>query len=473
MADRTYLELADAEGRAHTFFEVSISGSTVVIRFGEVGTAGTQQSRDAGSAAAAQAEAARLLTSRRRKGYVDAVAGQSTPRRLQLGSADSSAPPAPIRWRFDTGNRAFAVCAGPNGVWVGNEDGRVFLLTRDGAVLKQFKLPDGVKCIVADSDWLYAGCDDGRVYDLTGGQPFEAYAIDSSVDIYWLDIADAVLGVSDAKGNLFAFNHEDVTQWKKKSDGERGWMLRCDEIGIYHGHAAGLTMYDWEDGEELWHRDVGGEVLYGWQDASRVYVATNQRKVLCFSKLGHLEWTADCDASVYCCSATADGALLFAGDCNSSVYCFDRQGQRQWKLATGCGSAISMHVHDDRLYFVTTKGIAACMDVGTGAVQAAQSTGAVPQVQDLQPVDTDAKLAAASLDDLAETDDPAGGVVVECYEAAGKLWVRVASSGYRADWVVQFPRNLRVKGERFVVDEIRAAARGNFYRAYGDIKRIV
>ena len=513
MSSRMYLELADAEGNPQTFFEVVVRNTVVEIRYGDVGTAGQTKTKDAGSAAAAQAEASRLVASRRRKGYADAVPSSGRARRA---STTSSASPAPVRWRFDTGRRAFAVCATTRGVWVGNEAGQVFLLGFDGATHKRFRLPDGVKCIVADDDWLYAGCDDGGVYDLTGGQPVQAYSISSSVDIYWLDVADAVLGVSDADGNVFVFNHEDQDQWKKRSDGSRGWMICCDEVGVYHGHSDGVTMYDWEDGEELWHRDVDGAVLYGAQHRDRLYVATSQRELRCLSKLGHTEWVAACDASVYCCVSSADGQYLFAGDSNSSVYCFDRDGNRLWKHATGCGSAISMSTYGDRLFIVTTSGLAAAIDLAAvGTVSAAPApaprptatrapapapspapapapapaaasrssvasavSSAVSSVigaitpRDLRPVESNAKLAAAGLDDLEETTDASGGVVVECYEAGGGLWVRVASSGYRADWLVQFPKNLRVKGERFVVDEIREASRGSFYRAYGSIRRL-
>ena len=32
--------------------------------------------------------------------------------------------------------------------------GKLFALDHEGKVLDQFRLPDGVKCIVADDDWL-------------------------------------------------------------------------------------------------------------------------------------------------------------------------------------------------------------------------------------------------------------------------------------------------------------------------------
>ena len=107
-------------------------------------------------------------------------------------------------------------------------------------MIAQFQLPDGVKCIVADDDWLYAGCDDGNVYDLSGKVPRLSYEIAHDVDIYWLDISGGVLGVSDADGGIAVFNHEDESQWRRPGSGTSGWMVRCDDVGVYHGHSNGV-----------------------------------------------------------------------------------------------------------------------------------------------------------------------------------------------------------------------------------------
>ena len=51
--------------------------------------------------------------------------------------------------------------------------------------------------------------------------------------------------------------------------------------------------------------------------------------------------------------------------------------------------------------------------------------------------------------------------------------IRVVSSGYQRDWQVQFPKGIRERGSRYVVTGIREASRGGFYRAYGEIRRLV
>ena len=50
--------------------------------------------------------------------------------------------------------------------------------------------------------------------------------------------------------------------------------------------------------------------------------------------------------------------------------------------------------------------------------------------------------------------------------------VRPVGAGFHADWFVQFPKDLRVVGARYVVAELRESSRGGFYRAFGEIKKL-
>ena len=74
---------------------------------------------------------------------------------------------------------------------------------------------------------------------------------------------------------------------------------------------------------------------------------------------------------------------------------------------------------------------------------------------------------------IETTRERGSGVVVECYRAGGTLRVRAVSDGFRREWHCQFPKALREEGARFVVDELRASARGGFYRVLGDIRRLL
>jgi predicted DNA-binding WGR domain protein len=472
MADqKTYLELSEEGGGAHKFYEVTVSGTSVTIRYGRIGDAGQSKTQAFAAEADALKDAAKKLDEKRRKGYAPAVQGGRTkrqPARRELQSAASTATQSPVLWRLQTGDRAFGLFASADRCWVGNESGSVYTLDHEGKVLDQVRLRDGVKCLVADEAWLYAGSDDGKVYDLGGKTPRVAYEISEDVDIYWLDIRDAVLGVSDALGNVTTINHEEQSRWSRRSSGRAGWMVRCDELGLYHGHSAGVTMYDWEDGSALWHRATSGAVMFGWQEESSLYVGTTDRKVHRFTKRGEVGVVYECDATIFSCAAAHDGRHVFAGDAASSIYCFDGSGKRLWKLATGCGSAFSMHPIGDRLFITTTDGVVACIDASEAAITAAQA-GKVPQARALR---APAPVAAADPRVLQQVTSTGTGVLLECFREGASLHVRAASAGLDPTWRVQFPKELRQEGARYVVDEVRAASRGGFYRVLGEIRRL-
>jgi hypothetical protein len=74
---------------------------------------------------------------------------------------------------------------------------------------------------------------------------------------------------------------------------------------------------------------------------------------------------------------------------------------------------------------------------------------------------------------LEITTNTSSGVIVECFREGSKLRVRVVSNGYNPNWKVQFPKDIRVEGARYLVQEIRESANGGFYRVYGDIQKLV
>nr|BFE73410.1 hypothetical protein GCM10020092_067110 [Actinoplanes digitatis] len=296
--------------------------------------------------------------------------------RRQIVSTRSTATRAPVLWRYASGSPAFGIFVDDDVCMVGNESGLITTLSHDAEVVRQFRLPEGVKCIVADDGWIYAGCDDGNVYDLSGKVPRMAYRIAPEIDIYWLDIHDGVLGVSDADGGISAIDHEDEFLWQRPGRGNSAWMVRCDADAVHHGHSRGVTSYDWRTGRELWHTGTGA-VLFGWQERDTLYAGTATRQIVELGKDGTQRQTYRCDAPVYSCATAQNGRYVFAGDSASSIYCFDADGTRLWKLGTGCGSAYSMQYRDERLYIVTTDGSLACIDASESAIRSAVG-GTVP-----------------------------------------------------------------------------------------------
>ncbi|MFJ6728480.1 WGR domain-containing protein [Streptomyces sp. NPDC091281] len=474
----TYLELSQETGGAHKFYEVTVDGLVVTVRYGRIGADGQTQVSSFATPQKAQAAAAKKVGEKVRKGYAPAVRGGRAPRpvtRRQVTSAPSTAKAvAPVLWRFRTGSSAFGIHVDDRHCWVGNQAGDVYTLDHEGTALAQFSLPDGVKCLVADDFWIYAGCDDGKVYDLSSKLPFAAYDIAADVDIFWLDIHEGVLDVSDAGGRLTVIDHEDEHQWARRSQGDHAWMVRADDRAVYHGHHKGVTAYAPDGGAELWHTATRGGVLFGWQEADAVYAGTAHRVVQRLAKAtGAIEATYGCDSAVYSCATSPGGRYVFAGDASSSVYCFDRDGTRLWKLGTGGGSALSMQYHDERLYLVTTDGSLVCVDASEAAVAAAQQ-GTVPVARDIKlaaalPVHQPAT-AVEAVTTIAQA--PAGTIVVECVQEAGRVRVHVVSEGYERSWKVQFPRAIREPGARYVVDALHPAA-GGFYRVRGDIRRLL
>ncbi len=471
----TYLELSEEGGGAHKFYEVRHAGTEVAIRFGRIGENGQTRSAGYPTPEKAAAAAARKVGEKVRKGYETAVPGGRQRRvvtRREITSTRSSAQQAPVLWRFRSGAPAFGVFVGEEHAWVGNERGDVFTLTHGGEVTGRFGLPDGVKCIVADDFWLYAGCDDGRVYDLSGKVPHVAYEIADDVDIYWLDIHDGVLGISDAQGGVTTVDHEDEFQWRRSGAGTSAWMVRCDDDGVFHGTSRGVAMYRSGDGVPVWSTDTAGGVLFGWQEAEEVFAGTTQGWVYRLAKPdGGVRARYRCDAAVFSCATSPDGRYVFAGDNHSSVYCFTADGTRLWKLGTGCGSAYSMQYRDERLYIVTTDGSLACVDASEEAVREAQQ-GRLPQTADIKAGSVEA-VRPASREPVTVTTAPADGIVVECVQDGARTRVRVVTPGYDGSWHVQFPKDIRIPGARYVVAEVRPSGRGGFYRARGEIKRLM
>ncbi|MER7676063.1 WGR domain-containing protein [Streptomyces sp. NPDC096934] len=474
----TYLELSQDGGGAQKFYEVAVDGMVVTVRYGRIGAGGQTQTTTFATPEKARSAAAKKVGEKVRKGYAPALAGQRAPRavtRRQVTSAPSTARAvAPVLWRFRTGSSAFGIHVDDDRCWVGNQAGDVYTLDHEGGVLARFGLPDGVKCLVADDFWIYAGCDDGRVYDLSSKIPFAAYDVAADVDIFWLDIHEGVLNVSDRDGRLTVIDHEDEHQWARRGQGQQGWMVRADDRAVYHGHHRGVTAYAPDGGGELWHTATRGGVLFGWQERDAVYAGTAHRVVQRLSKAtGAIEATYTCDSAVYSCATSPGGRFVFAGDASSSVYCFDQDGTRLWKLGTGGGSALSMQYRDERLYLVTTDGSLVCVDASDAAVTAAQQ-GTVPVARDVKLAAALPARAPATAVDAVTTvaDAPAGSVVVECVRTNGRLRVHVVSEGYDTSWNVQFPRTIREPGARYVVDALHQAA-GGFYRVRGDIRRLL
>lgn len=82
-------------------------------------------------------------------------------------------------------------------------------------------------------------------------------------------------------------------------------------------------------------------------------------------------------------------------------------------------------------------------------------------------------VAGGSARELDTTKVVEGGVELACYREGGKLRIKVISDGYDPLMNVQFPRSIREEGVHYVVDALEPSANGTFYRAIGQIRRLV
>ena len=469
---RTYLEYSEEGGGSHKFYEVVVAGKKVTIRYGRIGEPGQTSTKTYGSAEEAAREALKQAQAKRKKGYADAVEGQrerrSRSRRpvATVKQATKGTTRAPVLWRYNAGERAFGIFVDAELCWVGDDDGNITAVDHQGHVVRRMKLPDCVMCLVRDDQWLYCGCDDGNVYDLSGEQPFVAYEISNTVNILWLDIHEGCLVVSDDNGTLTVLDHDCDKLWDRKGEGSWGWMVRCDAAGIYQGHTNGVTAFDWK-GKKRWSKPTRGGVTFGWQESDEVYAATNNDVVQVFTKAGVPGQTYKCDDGVFSCAAAPGGKYVFAGDDASSVYCFDRAGARLWKLDTTCGAALSMQYFQEKLYIVTSDGALACIDVSEAAITDARA-GKVPEAAVIK-ADKDVKIAAVG-QALPTAAQGAQGVLVECVQEGTKVRVRPLSPGFKSDYNVQFPRDIRRPGTRYLVDGLIESG-GGFYRVRGRIRQ--
>lgn len=308
----------------------------------------------------------------------------------------------PVLWTFTTGTQAVGLWVDrtrPDGaVWMGNDKGEIFSLTRAGDRVRTINLPKAVHCLYADDVWTYAGCNDGNIYELDA-LPKRAPVVQLGTDMHigWIEAHRGRLCVADAEGGLTVFDVEmNVVFEKRSDDAKESWMVRADDEGVYYGCETGVHAYEWS-GALRWHAgahddlgdvrfgDLRGDSLVvtaGWGKLKQTHLhvltkRTGKRRFSLRLKPGPGGEKA-MGAESCCAAVNAQGLERFYASVGGYLFCVDERGKGLWRAPTHMGSACNMTCIDERLYIVTSDGTCACMDVSDAAIDAARK-GVVPE----------------------------------------------------------------------------------------------
>ena len=74
---------------------------------------------------------------------------------------------------------------------------------------------------------------------------------------------------------------------------------------------------------------------------------------------------------------------------------------------------------------------------------------------------------------LGVVSEAGTGIEVQCVRENGKLKIKVNNSAYDSSLNVQFPRAIRAEGVKYVVESLECSNDGTFYRAVGNISRLL
>ena len=74
-AETTYLELSEDNGSAHKFYETTVDGTDLTVRYGRIGDRGQIKQSSFTTPEKAKSEASKKIGEKVRKGYAPAVPG--------------------------------------------------------------------------------------------------------------------------------------------------------------------------------------------------------------------------------------------------------------------------------------------------------------------------------------------------------------------------------------------------------------
>eukprot|EP01102_Stenamoeba_stenopodia_P010467 TRINITY_DN3155_c0_g1_i2.p1 TRINITY_DN3155_c0_g1~~TRINITY_DN3155_c0_g1_i2.p1 ORF type:complete len:350 (+),score=85.74 TRINITY_DN3155_c0_g1_i2:87-1136(+) len=346
----------------------------------------------------------------------------------------------------------------------GDESGWLLDVDHDtGAIKNKVKLNCGVKAIVRDrGGFLYAGCNDGSVYDCTDlaaprlmrpADPTSSYAIQ------WADIYDGNLLINQQSYGCSLLNIEGEVMWRHPSSGYSAWTVRNDGSNVYYSNDSDLIALEFSSGKELWRRKVSNNITFGVLYDKMMYVSENGVSAVPTTNENDPIVKYEHSSSYASCAANEE--YVFGG--SEKLVIYDRKTTKVVKvLSRSSGTILSMQIHNNRLYLVTLAKTFECVDLNNTSQKTTKTKFTQEGTAQSSVVETVEIAREAS----------AGDIVCECIKEGGRLRIRPVSAGYNSSWNVQFPSNLREEGAKYVVEELLEAANGGYYRAKGTIKKL-
>lgn len=374
---------------------------------------------------------------------------------------------APMQWKANTSRISYGIYVDDDHCIVGDDNGEVVDFNLSGKAQRRFQLPEGVKCVTRDGEFIYAGCNDGGLYDLTHGEPRLMSMVESFKSVYWIDVRDGIICASDVEGKLALVNYEGEVIWKRSAKGNSGWMARIDGNSVYHGHSKGVDVYAISDGRKIWSRKLE-DIMFGVQNKDFIFAAAGDGIHKLDKKTG--KTIKVYDSSGCPSNEVGDGLVFATGSGENSIICHDEKtGKVVYMLKIPTSLPMSMHYHNMRLYCVGSE--TQVIDLSADAIKKAKA--GKPNKPKVMTVGDDVEVIQPmkTLETVTEATAGDGGVLVECIKEGSKLRIHPVSAGYNSDWNCQFPRDIRRAGARYWVEKLIKAP-GKFYRTYGTIKEI-
>lgn len=329
-----------------------------------------------------------------------------------------------------------------------------------------------VNCIVGDHNWLYCGLNNGEVYDLTNEVPrlmitFNSESNNLIKSIEWIDVYDGYIAI-DAHGTCALLNMEGDIIWR--NDGfSTNRFVRTDGNYIYHCRNNDVTAYRFMTGEVVWTGNGGPAVTFGSMDTDHIYTAPFEVRALRKSDgelmkqyFGNIPWAVSTNERF----EDGEPNQIFTSDTLNLIYCYDKETcELKWIVKIPDNSkGVSLQYFKGYLYCTTDRGSIFCYNVKN--IIKSSNTSNVNYVTNEGNIEV-----VVPSDNIEVSSNRSGKILVQVVNDGTKERIRVdpSETGFNSDLNIQFPRNLRTPGSKFLVDDLVLNNQGTFYRVKGNI----